>query len=378
MTVAISGLGVVTPFGIGASRFFGAAMERRGPAPFEIEEVKRELHGQRLRNLNGETIMLLLAVRTALVDSCVTSPIDPAGLGVAVATRHAGLQEYAALYWRGARAGQRVNPTLGPQTGFNAPAAHVSIGLRAEGPNATFPGGPVAGFEALSWAVDAIEGEGATAMLTCGVDMLPAAVATRTTGADVGGGPRPFDFRRSGPAPGAAAVAILLEDQRRLCERGRPQGATIASVATAFSAGGGLMEAGSRALEDAAGRTPWSPSSFGGCLAGANGSVEGDACEAFALHETLGRDIPVAAIKGSSGEADGAASLLQVVVAALSLRQGAFPPTAGLVRLDSALPPLAVSSHPLAIDIELPLMVHSFDPQDAAGAAVIRAGKAGP
>jgi 3-oxoacyl-[acyl-carrier-protein] synthase II len=373
MAVTISGLGVVTPFGIGAPRFFQAAMEGRGPARLEIEEVRRELEGRRLRTFNEETMVLLLAVRYALTNGGTTPPLDPGSLGVAVSTRHAGLKEYAALYWQGTRNGRRVKPTLGPQTGFNAPAAHVSIDLGAEGPNATFPSGPVAGLEALSWAIDAIEGKDAAAMLVCGVD-LPVATATGRVAGDGGAGPRPFDIRRFGSVPAAGAAAILLEDERSLRRRGRRPGAIVESVATAFSSDGDLLDACSRAMEDAIGQTAWRPSQIGSCFAGANGSVWGDASEAFALHDVLARDTAVTAIKGSSGETEGAGALLQVAAAALSLSHATLPPTTGLVRLDPALPPLMASSSPFAIDVERPLVVHAFDSENAAGAAVLRAG----
>jgi 3-oxoacyl-(acyl-carrier-protein) synthase len=231
----------------------------------------------------------------------------------------------------------------------------------------------VAGLEALSWAVDAIEGEAATAMLVCGVDLPPATVAGRAAGG--GKGPRPFDFRRFGPVPTAAAVAVLLEDERSLRRRGCSPYATVEAVATAFSPFGDLIDACSRAVESAVGQTPWDSGGIGGCIAGANGSVTGDACEAFTLHDTLGRDTAVAAIKGSAGEADGAGALLQIAAAALSLRRAVLPPTTGLVRLDPALPPLEVSSRPIAIDVERPLVVHAFDPEGAAGAAVVQAGE---
>jgi 3-oxoacyl-(acyl-carrier-protein) synthase len=371
MAVAISGLGAVTSFGIGASVFFEAATEARSPDRFEIDAVRRGLRGHRLHALNEETMILLLSARHALLDGGTTPAVDPRGLGVAVSTSRAGLKEYATLYRHAVRNGGRANPSFGPQTGFNAPAAHVSIDLGAEGPNATFPSGPVAGFEALSWAVDAIEESVATAMLVCGVDLPPA--AGRTAG-DGGSGPRPFDCRRFGPVAAAAGVAILLEDERSLRRRGVSPYATVEAVATAFSSAGDLLDACERALENAVEQTACPRQRIGSCIAGANGSVWGDACEAFALHDVLARNTAVAAIKGSSGETDGAGALLEVAAAALSLSRSALPPTTGLVRLDPALPRLAVSPRPVAIDAERPLMVHAFDPENAAGAALVRAG----
>ncbi len=81
-------------------------------------------------------------------------------------------------------------------------------------------------------------------------------------------------------------------------------------------------------------------------LASANGSLDGDLQEALALAQVFGArlpEVPVAALKGSLGEALGAsgALLAAALVAALETRR--LPGTRGLERLEEGWPPLAWS-----------------------------------
>jgi len=134
------------------------------------------LRGERLRSVSLESRLLLAAARLALRDAGLRTDddaFDPDALGIVVATRHAGLQEYVDLYRAGTEGERpRVNPARGPQTGFNAPAAELSIRLPAAGPNATLCGDD-AGADALHYAADQLAAGRAAAMLVCEVDLAP-------------------------------------------------------------------------------------------------------------------------------------------------------------------------------------------------------------
>ncbi|HMJ01956.1 MAG TPA: beta-ketoacyl synthase N-terminal-like domain-containing protein [Conexibacter sp.] len=216
MVGTITGVGVVS------------ADELATPAVAEL------LQGERLRSLNPETKLLLAAARLALRDAgLVDGVVHPDELGVVVATRHAGLQDYVELFLAGIGGDDaRVNPARGPQTGLNAPAAHLSIRLPAAGPNATLTSGAAAGLDALRYATDALTAKRAIAMLVCGVDVVPAIV------------------RSPSARPGGAAVLVVeAEGVTRAPREGIRVG--VAAVATAYSPRDDVDEASERALRDA-------------------------------------------------------------------------------------------------------------------------------
>ena len=205
-------------------------------AELDDATVAEQLQGERLRTVSLESRLLLAAARLALRDahSRTDAPhLDADVLGVVVATRHAGLQEYVDLYRSGTEGERpRVRPGKGPQTGLTAPAAEVSIRLPAAGPNATVCNGAVGGLDALRYAADRLAAGDASAMLVCEVDLAPA-VLRATAGADE-------DARQR-------AAVVVLERADAARARGTAPCALVSAVATAFSPTGDAAEAQARA-----------------------------------------------------------------------------------------------------------------------------------
>jgi 3-oxoacyl-[acyl-carrier-protein] synthase II len=198
------------------------------PADLEAPAVAELLRGERLRSASLETRLLLAAGRLALRDAALDGDaLDPDELGVVVATSHAGLHDYVELFRAGTEGDRpHVNPARGPQTGLNAPAADLSIRLRAAGPNATLANGAVGGLDALLYAADQLAAGRARAMLVCAVDALP-------------------ELLRSSQ-PDAATVLVLERRSGRTAVR-----AVVAAVATAHAPDGDAADAQARAVRDA-------------------------------------------------------------------------------------------------------------------------------
>jgi 3-oxoacyl-(acyl-carrier-protein) synthase len=72
--------------------------------------------------------------------------------------------------------------------------------------------------------------------------------------------------------------------------------------------------------------------------ASANGSVQGDRCEARAIAGALGTDPPITACKSIFGECWGASGTLQTAATLLALKANWVPPTAGLDHPDREFP----------------------------------------
>jgi 3-oxoacyl-(acyl-carrier-protein) synthase len=210
-----------------------AAAELEQPAVAEL------LHGERLRSVSLESRLLLAAARLALRDARERTggpDGDADALGIVVATRHAGLQDYVELFREGTAAERpRVRPAKGPQTGLTAPATEASIRLPAAGPNATVSNGSVGGLDALRYALDRLAAGDADAMLVCEVDVTPALVR----GSAVGGE----------DTPAQRVAAVVLEREATVRARGATPYALLLAVATAFSPTGDAAEAQARVLD---------------------------------------------------------------------------------------------------------------------------------
>jgi 3-oxoacyl-(acyl-carrier-protein) synthase len=387
---AITGIGVLSPLGIGAEAFADGLV--LGPAPFR----RRALVGGRLpdsppldvallddfdpatvlerkglRTLGTESKLALAAAALA----CADAGLDPTGwdgadVGVFASTAFAGLADYVALFADGVAEGpDGVNPAQGPQTGFNAPASQLSIRVRAQGPNLTFANGSAGGLDALAAAAEFVaEGRVGTA-LVLGVDAIAAPAAHMLARSGTSSPPRPFDRARDGTAYAEAAAVLVVEPAGAASRRHARVHGLVRSAAAAFEPDGRLDEAGRRSLREALERAQAAPDDLAAVFAGANGSVEGDAAEARALGEVIGPACPVCAPKGAAGESFGAAGVIEVAAALLALRCGEVPPTHGFVEGDPTLPPLAVSHERQRPRTGL-VLVHAWDPGGAAATAV--------
>jgi 3-oxoacyl-[acyl-carrier-protein] synthase II len=195
-------------------------------AELEQPAVAELLAGDRLRSVSVESRLLLAAARMALRDARARTngpDEDPDGLGVVVATRHAGLQDYVELFREGTDAERpRVRPAKGPQAGLTAPAAEISIRLPAAGPNATVCNGAVGGLDALRYAADRLAAGEADAMLVCELELAPAVVRAEA------------DDGEAAPHEQRAAV-VVLEREQAMRARGAAPRARLGAVTTAFS-----------------------------------------------------------------------------------------------------------------------------------------------
>jgi 3-oxoacyl-[acyl-carrier-protein] synthase II len=391
MVVGITGVGVISPYGIGSSPLMdgllaGSAAPRlrrlktwpdsqSGPIVASLDERDAAvvLGGERRRDLNAETSTLLAAARMAIADARLEHA-EGERTGIVVSTRHAGLQDYAELFRAGMskRAGA-VSPARGPRTGLNAPAAHLSIRLGARGPNMTISNGAVGGLDALSYAVDALRGGRAETMLVGGVELPPAVggalLAERTVTGEIPWA-RPFDRARRGPMLGEAGVMIVLESDAHARRRGARVRMQVSAVASAFSPQDDLVDASRRSLTQALDSSSTHHRTVAAIFAGANGSVQGDAAEARALYELFGDRVPICAIKGATADCAAAGALAQVVVAALAWEHREVPPTVGFRSRDRDLPALRILTSPHAL-ASGPVVVHAWDEACCAASAVL-------
>lgn len=361
--VAITGMGLVTPLGVGrqafSKRLFNGdrairPIERFDATPFtsrmaaEVGDFTPGDHisARNLRRMDRLSQMVTAAARMALEDAGVdlkTGDRSRLGLimGTAFGATDVATQFAGTLFTEGPR---RVNPILVPNTVMNAPAGHAAIELGLHGINTTLNHREASAETAIAYAADQIRQNRADVLLAGGGDLLSPflftvlerfkALSPQDGRAECA---RPFDRHRNGAVAGEGVGLLCLES----LESARSRGATIYGEI----AGWGMRGAPAPANDwpgDPAGMVgamraamimgAVSPDEIDTVSAAANGGVNADRLEALAL-EALFRDGSrplVTSLKGALGE-NYASGGIRSAGMALSLNTGIVPPTVGLV-----------------------------------------------
>jgi 3-oxoacyl-[acyl-carrier-protein] synthase II len=236
---------------------------------------------------------------------------------------------------------------------INAAAGQTAIWHNLRGVNSTIACGSTSGLMALGYAADLIRFGGQTAILAggceefcfesyCGFDR--AGMLCRDGDNML---PVPFAAARTGFAVAEAAGLLMLEEW----ESARARGATILGEiqghGNAYAVSNTPPNPGPsaivRAMTAAIADAGLSPLDIDCISASANGSVETDRQEAFAIHELLNgcaAEVPVTALKSVVGEALGATGALQAIDVVETLRTQLLPGIRGLEESDPWLPAL--------------------------------------
>lgn len=171
---------------------------------------------------------------------------------------------------------------------------------------------------------------------------------------------RPFDLWRTTGAIGEGACIVVMEPE----ESPRPGYAFVAGYAYARDARGELCGGLARSAQLALANAGLRPADVECISACGPGHREVDAAESAALGRVFGAhlgSVPAYSIKGAIGNPLGAAPAIQVGCAALGLRHGLLPPTVNWQYPDPACP-LNLSSRARYVD-------HSVTLVDAHGMA---------
>jgi 3-oxoacyl-[acyl-carrier-protein] synthase II len=365
--IAITGIGVVTPFGTASDEFATALIDgRSGVAPvteFDIGEaisrsavpvtgfdVSRWISPLKSRRMDMTSQFAIAAASQAFDAAGVHYGGEPQDdIGVAVGTYTAGgsrTEEFLDGLFR-------LGPVGAPALLFNATVANVAaslvaLELKVRGPNITISHKEVSALTAAAHVVDLLRSGQARMILTAGVDALYPlfykvhdrfGVLSRANGAPEGS--RPFDVTRNGFVLGEGAYALVLESQRSAADRG----ATVLADVLAVECGGtspGVNRwpvhpaAISRVMRRAVDASGLTSSDIDVVYASANSSRGLDLVEAAALEQTFAPHRPlITAVKGGLGES-AASTMAGVAAAVLCARRGSVPPVAGLQRVDPA------------------------------------------
>jgi len=352
--VAITGLGVVAPCGVGRDAFwsglFGPGLvgverhttiEDWDPSPW-YDSPKDARRADRSEQY-------AIAAAAEALEQSGRPAADDARIGTIFGTGVGGihtLEEQIAI--RLDRGERRVSPFLVPMMMANAPGAAVSMRHGLRGPNETICTACAAGTHAIGYAARLIAWDMADAVVTGGTEYAgtPTSLASfgNMTALSGEGTSRPFDAARDGFVMGEGAGVLVLEEWESAVARG----ATIlgeilgagsnadAHHITAPSPGGtGAIGCMRLALDDAG----LSPSDITQINAHGTSTPLNDAAEAAAISDVFGAGaVPVVSTKGVTGHALGAAGALEAAAVVLSMQHRMIPPTANTTEVDPELP----------------------------------------
>jgi 3-oxoacyl-[acyl-carrier-protein] synthase II len=354
--IAVTGLGLVTPIGIGREDVWsGLLAGRSGFAPVESFDTRRfSVHlgaevrgfapGPYVRRLDPAGLgrasqMAIAAARLALEDAGLDADaVDPERAGVAMGTTSGEPREVEKLDDR-ILAGEldRVGPEFLSLYPCHAIAAHVARELGFAGVNTMIPTACAAGNYALAHALDVLRAGRADLMLAGGADSFSRITYTgfARLGAIAPERCQPFDRNRKGMIPGEGAAVLVLEPLERALDRGTRIYAELAGYGLScdahhMTAAHPEADGAARAMERALADVGAAPEDVGYISAHGTGTPTNDRLEILAVQRVFGAAaprIPMSSIKSMIGHTMGAASAIEAAVCALAIAEDRIPPT---------------------------------------------------
>lgn len=355
--VVITGMGAVTPLGVGARTLYDRWMAGEsgivgGLAAATEFDPRSIMTAKEMRRSDRFTQLAVAATEEALEDAGWAGgmPIDPDRVGCVIGTGIGGMGTFEVQHdvLREVGAG-RVSPLAVPLMMPNAGAGAVSMRYGLRGPAHGTVSACAAGADAIGDAVRLIRAGDADAVVAGGAECALTPLATAAFGAmgaiSTSGVSRPFDVRRDGFVMGEGAGILVLEALEVAEARGaRILGEVVGYGATSDAhhitapepSGRGATRAMLRALEDGG----LTPEDVDYVNAHGTSTPLNDRSETEAIKAALGdeaRRVPVSSTKSAIGHTLGAAGAVEAVATVLALRDRMAPPTLNYGEPDEGL-----------------------------------------
>jgi len=349
--LAITGVGLVSPIGIGFPAFRDALAAQRDtafrrestvlapdkiPDPVVAEiwdfDPTTSLGSKGLRNHDRLTLMLLVAARQALEDAGLKQAGAHAlyaadRIGVCSATAYGSLDAINELVMISELQDPRfVNPNRFPNTVINSAAAYVSIWEDLRAPNVTIVDGNCGALDAVLTSETHLWNNRADAFLVGGGEVLsePLYLAFRKLGTLAEGSRRyrPGRSEGEGMRMGEGAVYLAVERENDARKRSARCYGRVTGYGNTFEppeSEAVLVHASARSVERtiemALRDAELQPTAIDAVCASANGMASFDRAELEAIARVLGPDVAVAAPKTLYGETFGASGALGIASA---------------------------------------------------------------
>lgn len=371
--VVITGIGAVTPVGIGKDAFWNALIEGKsgiGPITrFDVSEYTTKIAGEvsdfvvtdfidkkEAKRMDRSTQYAVVASKMAIEDAKLDLEAeDRERIGVIIGTGIGGMEalyeQYKVLFAKGP---SRISPFLVPMMIGNMASGMTSIRFGLQGPSSCVVTACATGTNSIGDAARAIKYGDADVMLAGGTEapISPAALAgfgsmkaLSTRNDEPEKASRPFDKDRDGFVMGEGAGVIVLESLEHALARGAHIYAELAGYAynsdayhITAPAPGGVMAA--KAMRQALKDAGIEPNEVDYINAHGTSTGLNDKNETMAIKEVFGDHaykLAVSSIKSMTGHLLGAAGGVECIAAAMAIDQGIIPPTINYEAPDEGL-----------------------------------------
>ncbi|MCO1580346.1 beta-ketoacyl-[acyl-carrier-protein] synthase family protein [Crossiella sp. SN42] len=370
--VAVTGIGVVAPGGVGVPQFWdlltagrtatrpislfdATGFRSRIAAECDFDPRRHGLSKEQARDLDRVAQFALAAARESIVDSGLDFPsLAPERLGVVLGSAVGNTTRLEQHYlevsdfgrnWQvdAAKAEEHLYDYLVP----SSICREVAWLCGAEGPVSLISTGCTAGLDAVAHGA-ALIAEGSAEVVLAGAAEAPispitvacfdAIRATSPNNEEPAQASRPFDGRRDGFVLGEGAAVLVLEEAGSARRRGARIYAEISGFANRGNAFHmtGLKPDGrelAEALRTALDRARTDPAAVNYVNAHGSGTQQNDVHETAAVKTVLGAHAyrtPMSSIKSMVGHSLGAIGSIELAACALALHHQVIPPTANL------------------------------------------------
>lgn len=375
--VAVTGLGLITPAGIGVEASWQGVLSGKSPAATDPEldglpvdfscrvpgfDAAETLGRKQARRLDRFVQLALVAAREAVADAGLDPEgWDPARVAVVVGCGLGGAQTWEDQHRRMLEHGpEKISPLMIPMLVPNMVAGHIAMDLGAKGPNLVTATACASGATAVGVARDllrsgacdiAIAGgseAGVTPLSVSGFAQMGALSGRRD---DPARASRPFDRNRDGFVAGEGAGMLVLERDADAGARRARTHAHIAGYGASADAyhvtapdpeGHGAALALRAALADA----QLDPGEISHVNAHGTSTTLNDVAEAQMVARELGEQPLITSTKGVTGHTLGAAGAIEAALTVLTLERGLLPPTANCEDPDPEVPLEVVRESP--------------------------------
>ena len=373
--VVVTGLGVVSPLGVGAKTNWDALMASRSGIgaikSFDVSDMPAKIAGQvprgdtaaglfnpddwippkDQRRMDDFIIYGLAAAQQAIQDSGwkAETEEDRCRSGVLIGSGIGGLPEIAsgALIVEGGQA-RRLSPFFIPASLINLVSGHVSIRNGFKGPNHAVVTACSTGAHAIGDAARLIMWDDADVMVAGGTEAAVCRLgvagfcAARALATSFNDTPqqasRPWDKDRDGFVMGDGAGIVVLEEY----EHAKKRGATIYAEIVGYGLSGDAHhitapapdgDGAQRCMKMALKRAQMNPEDIDYVNAHGTSTLLGDEIELNAVKRVFGDaayKISMSSTKSAIGHLLGAAGAVEAIYSILAIRNGVVPPTLNL------------------------------------------------
>jgi 3-oxoacyl-[acyl-carrier-protein] synthase II len=388
--VVVTGIGAVTPVGVGREAFWDSLVAGRSGIKevtlFDTTDFPVRIAGEiqgfdpqeyldrkEARRTDRASHFAVAAAKLAWQDA--ESPqTEPSRTAVVISTGIGGLStmiaQHKVLLERGP---DRVSPFLVPMMMPNATPAMIAMDLGWTGPNLCVATACAASTHAIGEGARLIRDGTTDVVLAGGAEavIVPVAVAAFSRMGALSGrhgdperASRPFDVDRDGFVMGEGGAYLVLERLDRALSRGAHiygelvgygRNADAYHITAPSPGGSGATACMQLALDDAG----LAPSDIAHVNAHGTSTPLNDASEAEAIVKVFnGSTPPVTSIKGVTGHLIAAAGAVEAVASILAARDGVAPPTANHERTDPDINIDVIAGSPR--ELRGPVLSNSF------------------